>query len=37
MISLSVPNIITIALISLLALGLAKAGLRMMGVSPTWL
>ncbi len=37
MISLNVPNIITIGLISLLFLAIAKAGLRMVGMSPTWL
>jgi hypothetical protein len=37
MISLSIPNVLTIAIISLLALSLAKAGFTYMGWNTNWL
>ena len=37
MISLNVPNIVTIALISILAVAGAKFGLSAAGMSPSWL
>lgn len=37
MISLTVPNMITIMLLSILAVALAKWGLGLTGYSPSWL
>jgi hypothetical protein len=36
MVSLSVPNIITIGLIALFAVGIAKFGLKTAGMSADW-
>jgi len=37
MISLNVPNVITVAIISVLAIAAVKAGLTATGYSPSWL
>lgn len=37
MISLNVPNVLTIAIISLLAVGVAKAGFSYLGWNTNWL
>jgi hypothetical protein len=37
LVSLSIPNVITIGLISLLVIGLGKMALRAAGMSDSWL
>lgn len=37
MISINVPNVLTIGIISLIVVGLAKAGMGYMGWSTSWL